>query len=187
MWRVRHVVINSIGVGSVGTPGLHTVTAAALQCPLAGCGAPPPVQYRPYTLWSDPATWAASGLSTPVAGQDVTLDSTMSVILDVSPPPLGTLTIQGRLSFLNDPSVNLTLTAGNIVVYGQLIIGNASQPYQGLATVQLTGIETSVTVAVDNAYTLGKGKLVVLIGGPWRGIEGILRLKRSVVFLSEYG
>src|SRR5688572_29748007 len=47
--------------------------------------------------WSDPATWP--GRKVPVAGDAVTIEKGKDVVLDVSPPALGNLTIDGKLSF----------------------------------------------------------------------------------------
>ena len=48
-------------------------------------------------LWSDPATWP--GNRVPAAGDKVVIASGQDVILDVSPPALNGLTINGKLSF----------------------------------------------------------------------------------------
>src|SRR5690606_23658864 len=47
--------------------------------------------------WSDPATWPDNKL--PVAGDSVEIASGKQVLLDVSPPVLGGLTINGQLTF----------------------------------------------------------------------------------------
>src|SRR6185436_7076334 len=47
--------------------------------------------------WSDPATWPDRKV--PVAGDKVTIAAGKDVVLDVSPPALNGLTIDGRLSF----------------------------------------------------------------------------------------
>src|SRR4051812_15572613 len=49
------------------------------------------------TRWSDKATWPNHKV--PVAGDKVTIPADKSVILDVSPPVLGNITIMGKLSF----------------------------------------------------------------------------------------
>ncbi|HEX6999745.1 MAG TPA: G8 domain-containing protein, partial [Gammaproteobacteria bacterium] len=45
--------------------------------------------------WSDPATWP--NRKVPAAGDKVTIARDKEVILDVSPPPLGGLSIDGKL------------------------------------------------------------------------------------------
>ncbi len=52
------------------------------------------------TRWSDPATWP--GRKVPAAGDKVEIASGKEVILDVSPPALGGLTINGKLSFADN-------------------------------------------------------------------------------------
>ncbi len=54
------------------------------------------------TNWSDPATWPNSKV--PVAGDKVTIGRDKEVILDVSPPALGGLTINGKLTFRTTPT-----------------------------------------------------------------------------------
>ena len=46
------------------------------------------------TRWSDPATWPNGKV--PVAGDAVTIAKGKDVVLDVSPPALGSLTIDGK-------------------------------------------------------------------------------------------
>src|SRR3954471_4850611 len=50
--------------------------------------------------WSDPATWPDRRV--PRAGDKVTIAADKDVVLDVSPPPLGGVTIDGRLSFADN-------------------------------------------------------------------------------------
>jgi hypothetical protein len=47
--------------------------------------------------WSDPATWP--GGQVPVAGAAVVIPPELNVLLDLSPPPLTSLTVQGALVF----------------------------------------------------------------------------------------
>src|SRR6478735_799323 len=70
-------------------------------------------------LWSKPATWPNNKV--PVAGEKVDIASGKEVILDVSPPALGGLTINGKLSFADN--ADLELTTEWIMVHGELAIG----------------------------------------------------------------
>jgi len=56
--------------------------------------------------WSNPATWPDKK----VPGKDavVTIGRDMDVVLDVSPPPLHGLTINGKLSFADNKDLELT-------------------------------------------------------------------------------
>ena len=74
--------------------------------------------------WSDPATWPSRKV--PVAGEKVTIAKDKDVILDVSPPALGSLTIDGRLSFADNR--DLVLTTEWIMVHGELEIGTERPP-----------------------------------------------------------
>src|SRR6478609_2970189 len=57
-------------------------------------------------LWSDPATWPNKKV--PAAGEKVDIASGKDVILDVSPPALGGLTINGKLTFADETDLELT-------------------------------------------------------------------------------
>ena len=56
--------------------------------------------------WSDSATWADRKV--PGEGAAVTIDKGMDVVLDVSPPALHGLTINGKLSFADNKDLELT-------------------------------------------------------------------------------
>src|ERR1041385_3868401 len=84
--------------------------------------------------WSDPATWP--GRKVPVAGDKVTIEKGKDVVLDVSPPALGSLTIEGKLSFADDK--DLELTTEWIMVHGELEIGTEKAPHTRKATITLT-------------------------------------------------
>ena len=84
--------------------------------------------------WSDAATWADKK----VPGQDaaVTINSGIDVVLDVSPPPLHGLTINGKLSFADNK--DLELTTEWIMLHGELEIGTEAKPHTRKATITLT-------------------------------------------------
>src|SRR5262249_45565907 len=84
--------------------------------------------------WSDPATWADKKV--PADGALVTLDRGMDVVLDVTPPPLHGLTINGKLSFAD--TKDLELTTEWIMVHGELEIGTEAKPHTRKATITLT-------------------------------------------------
>jgi hypothetical protein len=86
------------------------------------------------TKWSDPATWPNGKV--PVAGDKVTIGRDKEVILDVSPPPLGGLSIDGKLVFSND--ADLELTTEWIMLHGELEIGTESNPHTRKATITFT-------------------------------------------------
>ena len=84
--------------------------------------------------WSDAATWP--NRKVPVAGEKVTIAAGKNVLLDVSPPALGGVTIEGKLSFAN--TADLELTTEWIMVHGDLEIGTEAAPHTRKATITLT-------------------------------------------------
>src|SRR5262245_16253673 len=84
--------------------------------------------------WSDPGTW--SDKKVPAEGAAVTIGKDMEVVLDVSPPALRSLTINGKLSFANNK--DLELTTEWIMVHGDLEIGTEKTQHTRKATITLT-------------------------------------------------
>ncbi len=84
--------------------------------------------------WSNAATWPDKK----VPGKDdvVTIDKDMDIVLDVSPPPLHGLRINGKLSFADNK--DLELTTEWILVHGELEIGTEAKPHKRNATITLT-------------------------------------------------
>ena len=109
---------------------------------LAGCATdatdptvPPPPPPPAFTRWSDPATWPGS--TVPAAGAAVVIPQGETVLLDVSPPALGSLTVLGTLRF---DAKDIDLTSNWIMVKGgRFEIGSESQPYTHRAVITLTG------------------------------------------------
>src|SRR4030095_6115019 len=86
------------------------------------------------TRWSDPATWPDRKV--PAAGDKVTIATDKNVLLDVSPPALGGLTIDGKLSVSNN--ADLELTTEWIMLHGELEIGTEARPHTRKATITFT-------------------------------------------------
>src|SRR4029453_18104403 len=86
------------------------------------------------TKWSDPATWPDRKV--PVAGDKVTIAAGREVVLDVSPPALGSLSIDGKLSFADNK--DLELTTEWILLHGELEIGTEAKPHTRKATITFT-------------------------------------------------
>src|SRR4051812_51723 len=68
------------------------------------------------TKWTDRATWPNKKV--PVAGAKVEIPSGKEVILDVSPPALGGITVMGKLTFADKS--DLELSTEWIMVHGEL-------------------------------------------------------------------
>src|SRR6201984_110023 len=84
--------------------------------------------------WSDAATWPDKKV--PAKDAMVTIEKDMNVVLDVSPPPLHGLTINGKLSFADNK--DLELTTEWVMVHGELEIGAEGRPHTRKATITLT-------------------------------------------------
>src|SRR5688572_6280211 len=84
--------------------------------------------------WSDPASWP--NRKVPAAGEKVIIGKDKDVILDVSPPALGGLSIDGKLTFSND--ADLELNTEWIMLHGELQIGTEASPHTRKATITFT-------------------------------------------------
>jgi cell migration-inducing and hyaluronan-binding protein len=114
------------------------------------------------TNWSDPATWP--NRKVPIAGDKVTIGRDKDVILDVSPPALGGLSIDGKLTFSND--ADLELTTEWIMLHGELAIGSEVAPHTRNATITLTN-------AVPNEDVMaGMGDRGIMISGGTLNLHG---------------
>ncbi len=92
--------------------------------------------------WSEVASWDSGQV--PVAGQTVEIPKGKAVLLDVSPPALGGLVINGTLVF---GEADINLTTSWLMVHGgegKLEIGVPSKPYTHKATITLTGADEDV-------------------------------------------
>ena len=74
------------------------------------------------TNWSNPDTWP--NRKVPIAGDKVTIGRDKDVILDVSPPALAGLSIDGKLTFSNN--AYLKLTTEWTMLHGELTNPNDS-------------------------------------------------------------
>ncbi len=113
------------------------------------------------TLWSDPATWPDRKV--PVAGDKVTIESGKDVVLDVSPPPLNGLHIEGKLSFADRK--DLELTTEWIMVHGELAVGTEAKPYTHKATITLTD-------NVHDEEMAGMGDRGIMLSGGTLNLHG---------------
>ncbi len=78
------------------------------------------------------------------------------VILDVSPPALGGLTINGKLSFANTADVELTTEW--VMLHGELEIGTEAAPHTRKATITLTN-------NVKDEEMMGMGDRGIMVSG----------------------
>jgi hypothetical protein len=112
-------------------------------------------------LWSDPATWP--GNRVPAAGDKVVIASGQDVILDVSPPALNGLTINGKLSFADE--ADLELTTEWIMVFGELAIGTEARPHTHKATITLTD-------NMEGEQLMGMGDRGIMMSGGTLNLHG---------------
>jgi cell migration-inducing and hyaluronan-binding protein len=106
-------------------------------------------------LWSDPSTW--SGGAVPEAGDVVTIDQGTDIVLDVSPPALHGMNLNGKLGFSDDKDIELTTEW--ILMRGELQIGSESKPHTRNATITLTN-----NVPDENINGMGDRGIMV-VGG----------------------
>jgi cell migration-inducing and hyaluronan-binding protein len=113
------------------------------------------------TRWSDPATWPDNKV--PAAGEQVTIASDQQVILDVTPPALGGLTINGKLSFADE--ADLELNTEWIMVHGELQIGTEARPFTHKAIITLTD-------NVKDEQLMGMGDRGIMLSGGTLNLHG---------------
>ena len=112
--------------------------------------------------WSDPATWP--NRKVPAAGDNVTIPEGKNVVLDVTPPALGGLTIEGKLSFANTADVELTTEW--IMLHGELAIGTEASPHTRKATITFTN------TVPDEEPMKGMGDRGIMIMGGTLNLHG---------------
>src|SRR4051812_4615736 len=114
------------------------------------------------TNWSDPATWPNKKV--PAAGDKVIIGKDKDVVLDVSPPALGGLSIDGKLTFADN--ADLELTTEWIMLHGELAIGSEARPHTRKATITLTDNVKGEEVMV------GMGDRGIMISGGTLNLHG---------------
>jgi cell migration-inducing and hyaluronan-binding protein len=140
----------ALGLGTeAGAQDAH----AGMKMP-ASASAPPSAASR--SRWSDPKSWPDGKV--PGAGDAVTIGRDRNIVLDVSPPALRSLTIEGKLSFSNDKDIELK-TEWIYLPGGELDIGSEAKPYTRKATITLTD-----NVKDENINTMGDRGIMLLNG-----------------------
>src|SRR5690606_22849069 len=119
-------------------------------------------EVRAQQNWSDPATWPNGKV--PVAGEKVIIPRDKEVVLDVSPPPLGGLSIDGKLIFSNE--ADLELTTEWIMLHGELVIGTEARPRTRNATITFTDNNKGEDVMA------GMGDRGIMISGGTLSLHG---------------
>lgn len=114
--------------------------------------------------WSKTSTWPSGKL--PVEGEVVEIPPGVWIEYDIEESPiLEKLTINGRLSFKDDPENPVNRTLHSYIIYvrqGELLIGSENQPYSGNATIKLYGDPEADTIAPSFNTEFGnKGLFIV--------------------------
>ena len=140
-----------VGTGSAALAQADHTAHAGMDMPADGAPAT-----RRSARWSDPAAWPDGRI--PQAGDAVTIARDMEVTLDVSPPALRSLTIQGKLAFADEGDLSLT-TEWIYVAGGELEIGTAERPHTHQASITFTD-----EVKGENINTMGDRGIMMLRG-----------------------
>lgn len=113
--------------------------------------------------WSDAGSWPSHAV--PVANEDVVVPVGTAMILDITPPALKSLSIQGSLTFADS---DLALSANYIQVKGALQIGTEAKPYTHRATITLTGDDSNEGTLglASKALSVSSGASLELHGAP---------------------
>ncbi len=94
----------------------------------------------------------------PRAGDAVTIGRDRNILLDVAPPALRSLTINGKLSFSNTLDIELK-TEWIYLPGGELDIGSEAQPFTHKATITLTD-----NVPNEDINTMGDRGIMMMAG-----------------------
>src|SRR6195256_6875162 len=113
------------------------------------------------TNWSGPATWP--NRKVPVAGDKVIIEKDKQVVLDVTPPALNGVTIDGKLSFANNKDVELTTEW--IMLHGELEIGTEAKPHTRKATITFTNTVKDEDISGVGGNTDKVDRGIMLMGG----------------------
>lgn len=137
--------------------------------PVSGSEAPT-IEAQLSLPWSNPETW---GGTLPASGEQVSIPEGVSILLDVTPPPLAGLTIHGELIFADQ---DLFLTSDFIMVQGSLQIGSEIAPYAHHAVITLTGTPVQDVMGMGSRGLMVMNGELILQGSPpvtpWTQING---------------
>ncbi|MGC1269422.1 MAG: G8 domain-containing protein [Croceibacterium sp.] len=143
----------AFGSGSAAAQDSHAHHDGAASAAAADDAAPPA---RRALRWSDPAAWPDGKV--PGAGDAVTIGRDMDMLLDVDPPALRSVTIDGKLRFSDDLDIGLD-TEWIYVRGGELEVGTEARPHTRNATITLTD-----TVPGEDINTMGDRGILLMRG-----------------------
>lgn len=143
---------------------LVLAACGAQEAPEGDLGAPrrepSPPPPTPTANWSDAAAWPSGQV--PAAGEDVVVPAGTVMLLDATPPPLASLTVDGDLVFADR---DVELTAGWILVHGGLYVGSSQKPFSHRAAITLTGPETEESLGhMGSKFLAAMGGVIEMYG-----------------------
>ena len=133
--------------------------------------------------WSDPATW---GGMVPMAGHPVGIPDGVTVVIDRSPDPIGSLVVAGTLELAD---VDLDIEVDSIAISGQVRAGSEGDRFEHSATITLTG--------TDEHSAHGSRSVAVMDGGslelhgasadkrPWTVLDGSIAPGDTALTLAD--
>jgi G8 domain/Right handed beta helix region len=134
---------------------------------------PKELESQSLARWSDLTFW---GGQKPTVGSNVLIPAGTVLILDESPPKLGSLTIRGELRF--DTTKAIDLQAEYIIVSGSLLLGTIDVPLNNKATITLTG-------AKNSSDPIGMGTRGIFVDGGRLEMYGVTPFP-SMVMLGDH-
>ena len=121
------------------------------------------IQYFYVDRWSDTNTWG--GIVPPREGESVSIASGQTILLDISPPQLKAIIIEGALIF-DDANINLNCEY-ILIDGGRLQIGTWEEPIQSQVTVTLYGNKDSAQLPTfGNKVVANMGGVIDIHGMP---------------------
>ena len=121
-----------------------------------------------YRYWSKPASWATTATATgvlPVEGDDVIIQSTWNMVLDLTDTPVfRSIEINGRLTILNDGK---TYNLHSYLIYvrkGELIVGTADKPITGKVIFTLHGTRADKDIYFNDKMFEAGNKVIANTG-----------------------
>ena len=135
---------------------LSSVLACARENEILPTGSGPAIEAPAPNVkrWSDKASWPTG--TVPAAGADVVIPKGTDIVLDVSPPPLASLKVEGSLTADNR---DLEITAANIHVFGTLAVGTERTPFTHKMVFTLTGDDPGIEAPSKMIAVYGDGSL----------------------------
>jgi hypothetical protein len=147
----------------------YQIQAQAIECAPGMCNLPPGMVLGRPMMWSQRSTWPNGTL--PSSGSNVIINSTMWVVMDVNPPPLAKLQVDGMLQFLDTDDRYLDVNL--MQVNGVLQVGTANSPFQHRAVITLHGTRSSDTLITSEGLFMGNKVMCVLGNANLYGIPRV--------------